>query len=198
MLSLELSVLTIGIAITGLLFQPSPLLSLHPSWVEPLFAQKTLVMEVTPLKRFFSDFDSMLVHNDGVAEGAKRSHMAAVKERSPQLPLSKHQQTIEVYRSMKVTFRQSGGYTGLIKGCEIDTDLLPSDEAIRLQSLVERSGILKAEGGQTPNARDLFDYEIIVEIGKDIYHVSFDSSATPKNVMPLLEYLKSRAKPRSL
>ena len=38
---------------------------------------------------------------------------------------------------MKITFRQSGGYAGLIMGSEIDTDSLAAEEAAKLQSLVE-------------------------------------------------------------
>ena len=64
---------------------------------------------------------------------------------------------------MKVMFRQSGGYTGLMMGSELDTDSLPSDEAASLQSLVEQSGILQAKSGRSPNARDLLNYEITVE-----------------------------------
>jgi hypothetical protein len=98
---------------------------------------------------------------------------------------------------MKVTFRQSGGYAGLIKGCEFNTDLLPTDEATTLQSLVEQSGILQAKGGQTPNARDLLNYRITVETSEGVHSVSFDDLSIPEGAAPLLEYLQSQAKPQS-
>ena len=49
---------------------------------------------------------------------------------------------------MKITFRKSGGYEGLIMGCEINTDSLPAEEAAKLQSQVEQSGILPAQSKQ--------------------------------------------------
>jgi hypothetical protein len=127
-----------------------------------------------------------------------RSHLALVKGSAHLLHFSGRKPVIQVRRSMKITFRQSGGYTGLIKGCEIDTNALPSDEANRLQALVEQSGLLKTEGRQLSDGRDLLDYEITIEIGHEVHHISFDNMSLPAEVIPLLEYLQSRAKPRSL
>lgn len=98
---------------------------------------------------------------------------------------------------MKITFRESGGYAGLIRGCELDTDSFPPDEAVELQSLVEQSGILQAKGGRTPNARDLLNYEITVQTSEGVHRVSFDDMTLPESAVPLLEYLQSRAQPRS-
>ena len=66
---------------------------------------------------------------------------------------------------MKVTLRQSGGVAlgTKIREAQEDTNLLPADEAARLKSLVEQSGILEAEGGRAPRARDAFSFEIIIE-----------------------------------
>ena len=96
---------------------------------------------------------------------------------------------------MKVKFGQSGGYAGLRRGCELDTDSLPADEAATLQSLVEQSGILQAKSGRTPTARDLFNYDITIETSQGSHHVSFDDMTMPESVDPLLEYLQDRAKP---
>ncbi|MFB2772751.1 protealysin inhibitor emfourin [Pelatocladus sp. BLCC-F211] len=100
---------------------------------------------------------------------------------------------------MKVKFSQSGGYAGLRRGCELDTDSLPSDEAAKLQSLVEQSGILQAESRHAPHARDLFNYNITIETSEDdaIRTVSFDDLSLPESAEPLLEYLQDCAKPLS-
>lgn len=108
----------------------------------------------------------------------------------------KHLPTSEIYH-MKVTFRQSGGYAGLIRGCELDTDSLSPDEAITLQSLVEESGILKVKDGHTPQGRDLLQYKITVETSEGVYHVSFDDMTLPESAAPLIEYLQSHSTPRS-
>jgi hypothetical protein len=97
---------------------------------------------------------------------------------------------------MKVTFRQSGGYAGLIRGCELDTDSQPSDEATRLQSLVAESGILQIEGGHMPQGRDLLQYEISIETSEGVRHVSLDDMTLPESAIPLIEYLQSQATPR--
>jgi len=99
---------------------------------------------------------------------------------------------------MKVKFQQSGGFAGLIRGCELDTDDLSADEARTLQSLVEQSNLEGIKGGQTPGARDLMTYEITVETGEGVHHVSFDDMSMPESVEPLLEFLESRAKPQPL
>jgi hypothetical protein len=105
-----------------------------------------------------------------------------------------------VFSPMKVIFRQSGGYASLILGCELNTSLMESREAQALQSLVERSGFSKwkTTGGYAPSAADLTNYEITVETGKGIYKIVFDDLTIPKNILPLLEYLKACAKPLPL
>lgn len=102
---------------------------------------------------------------------------------------------------MKITFRQSGG---LALGTKIgeakeDTDLLPPDEATRLRSLVEQSGILEAQSSRAPKARDVFSYEIVVETddGK-VHRKVFDQMALPESADPLIEHLTARSKLRDL
>ncbi|WP_199338138.1 protealysin inhibitor emfourin [Nostoc sp. FACHB-133] len=103
----------------------------------------------------------------------------------------------EAYSTMKVKFVQSGGYAGLRRGCEVDTNLLPSNEAAKLKSLVEQSGILqKAKSNHAPHARDLFNYNITVETAEgEQCNVSFDDLSLPEGIQPLLNYLQSCAYP---
>ena len=84
------------------------------------------------------------------------------------------------------------------RGCELDTNSLPADQAAKLQSLVEQSGILEAKSGHAPHARDLFNYDITVETTQGDRTVSFDDLSLPEGVEPLLEYLQSCAKPLPL
>ena len=98
---------------------------------------------------------------------------------------------------MKVKFLQSGGYAGLIRGCEIDTESLTPKEADALQSLIKKSNIkgnrkFSARGG----ARDLNNYVITVESKDEFHTISFDDMSVPENVQDLLGFLKGRAKPQ--
>lgn len=113
------------------------------------------------------------------------------------LPLSQKLLISKVESPMKIKFRQSGGYAGLIRGCELDTNLLPPDEAAQLESLVKKSGILQAKSVHSENAADLINYKITIQTQKDIYQVTFDDLTLPENVLPLLDYLQSKSKPIS-
>ncbi len=96
---------------------------------------------------------------------------------------------------MKITFRQSGGYAGLIRGCELDTDALPDEEVARLRSLVQQSGILQAQSNPTPNAFDLCNYELTIETNEGIHQISCDDLSLPEEAVPLVEYLQEQARP---
>jgi hypothetical protein len=97
---------------------------------------------------------------------------------------------------MKIIFRQSGGYGGLIRGCEIDVDALPADEAAEVRSLVKSSGILGAKSARSKAARDVFNYSITVETGSGAHQVEFDDTTIPAGAVPLLDYLRSKSGPR--
>jgi hypothetical protein len=98
-------------------------------------------------------------------------------------------------KHMKIKFRQSGGYAGLRMGCDLDTKLLSPEEATQLESLVNTSGVLQANGDRSENAADLISYEISIETNQGTHQVTFDDLTLPENVLPLLDYLQSRAKP---
>lgn len=96
---------------------------------------------------------------------------------------------------MQIKFRQSGGYAGLIRGCDINSDSLSVGEAAELQSLVEQSGILNLKSKQTAKAADLIGYEITLETRDGIHQVSVDDLSLPERAIPLLDYLQKRARP---
>ncbi|MCJ8280639.1 MAG: hypothetical protein MJK14_12255, partial [Rivularia sp. ALOHA_DT_140] len=85
---------------------------------------------------------------------------------------------------MKIKFSQTGGFAGLTRGCELDTQSLPTDEAAKLQSLVEESGILQSQSSNsnTSNARDAFNYNITIETNDgDEQTISYDDLNQPEN-----------------
>lgn len=110
--------------------------------------------------------------------------------------VNKERSSNEVYHPMKITFRQSGGYGGLRLGYEVDTASLSPDEATKLESLVQQSGILQTSNpaNSNPAARDLLQYQITVENQGTTRQISFDDSSLPPGIEPLLDYLQDRAK----
>ena len=109
------------------------------------------------------------------------------------LSMSNGRPVSEIDYPMKITFRQSGGYAGLTKGCEIDTELLSSEEAQELKSLVAQTGILEAQSKQSPNVADAFNYLIIIETIERTHQVSFDELSLPREVIPLIDFLEERS-----
>lgn len=99
---------------------------------------------------------------------------------------------------MKIRFRQSGGYAGLIRGCEVDIESLSPEALKALESLAEKSKIRGMEDYRNPRARDLRIYEIEVEIGKEIKRITFDEMSIPDDLKNLFELLKRKAKPQPL
>lgn len=98
---------------------------------------------------------------------------------------------------MKVRFLQSGGFVGIVKGCELDTASLAPDEVRELERLVGESGIAGSGIFLSDKARDLQQYEITIEDGNSI-SVVLDDSSVPQAAKPLLGFLKKCARPRNL
>ena len=99
---------------------------------------------------------------------------------------------------MKMNFVQSGGFLGMVKGCEIDTETLPADEAKKLEGLVQASGISASSELVSDSGRDLQQYEISIEEGASKISAVFDDETLPQSAKPLVGYLRKRARPKSL
>jgi hypothetical protein len=102
--------------------------------------------------------------------------------------------TLEVV--MRVTFLQSGGVVGAVRGCELDSRSLAPDEARELEALVVSSGITESGEFLSPAGRDLRLYEIRVENGMNIVVATFDDRTLPERARPLLSLLRRHAKSR--
>ena len=96
---------------------------------------------------------------------------------------------------MKVRFDQSGGYAGLLRGCDLDTSTLPPDEARQLEQLVQASAMPASGEFLSNSSRDLHQYEITIEDGASIRTVILDDESLPATAKPLIGYLKKCAKP---
>jgi len=95
---------------------------------------------------------------------------------------------------MKVRFRQTGGFGGLVLGCDLDTSSLPPSEAQELARLIEQARLEKIDARPSEKARDLQNYEIAMESDEVTAKASFDDMSVDANVEPLLEFLRQRAR----
>jgi hypothetical protein len=101
---------------------------------------------------------------------------------------------------MKVKFRQSGGFGGLVRGCEVDTQSLAAPLAKKLESLVQPLLERKTpkSAAPPPGSADLTNYEIEIEAGGKPLRIVADDLSIPPAVEPLLDYLRKQAKPEKL
>ena len=99
---------------------------------------------------------------------------------------------------MKVSFRQSGGFAGLVKGVDLDSSNMAADQGQQLEKLAAASGIQGSTTARLQVARDLMQYDIRIEQNSQVSKLSFDDKTVPPAVQPLLTYLKSQAHPMPL
>jgi hypothetical protein len=97
---------------------------------------------------------------------------------------------------MKVRFVQSGGFAGAVKGCDLDTQALPPDQARELERLVRESGISQSGEHLSDGGRDLHQYEITIEDGRRKLAVTFDDANVPPAARAFLGFLKKCARPQ--
>jgi len=95
-----------------------------------------------------------------------------------------------------VTFRQSGGFAGLIRGCELETAAMPSEEADRLSFLVKRCLEGEAPAEHEGEARDEMSYEIVIEEADQARRLAFSDRGVTSLTKPLLEFLSERSAPQ--
>jgi hypothetical protein len=94
---------------------------------------------------------------------------------------------------MKIRFRQTGGFGGLVLGCDLDTSTLPPAEAQELTRLIKQADLKKTQTKRSDKARDLQQYEIAVE-NEITAKASFDDMSVDDTVEPLLDFLRQRAR----
>jgi len=96
---------------------------------------------------------------------------------------------------MIVSFRQGGGFAGLIWGCELDTSTMPAGEADALRGLVQQSEVERAGSIVQSRGRDVEVYEIVIRSGDREHRVRFDEMTLPEGLEPLIDFLRVRARP---
>jgi hypothetical protein len=96
---------------------------------------------------------------------------------------------------MKVRFRQSGGFAGLVRGAELDTDSLPPTQAAELERLVAAASLPSGKRATAAGA-DRQQYEIAVErTGAHRIESRFGDGDLTDELAALVAFLRARAKP---
>ena len=96
---------------------------------------------------------------------------------------------------LRVSFEQSGGFAGLLKGCVLDADELPADESAELRRLVASSGLETSSEGTSRGTRDRRQLAITIDRGGERVEIVCDDGCTPEEARPLVAFLAARAKP---
>lgn len=97
---------------------------------------------------------------------------------------------------MKIIFNQSGGFLGIHRGCELDTETLSPDIAHELEKLSKTSEILTSGVFFSEAGRDMHQYDITIDDGNSEVSVTFDDETLPATVQPLIDYLQKYAHPK--
>jgi hypothetical protein len=99
---------------------------------------------------------------------------------------------------MKVLFEQSGGWGNpLGRICKIETDELDAKTSEQLAKLVKAAKLGSIASSVSPLGRDMIQYRIEIEDGAKTTTATFDDTGMTEAARPLIEFLQSRARPRT-
>ncbi len=99
---------------------------------------------------------------------------------------------------MKISFVQSGGFMGMLTGCELDTEGLAPDTAQELEQIANASGLVTSGTFFSESSRDLYQYDITIEDGDSAISVIYDDATLPASAQSLVDYLQEHAVPKPL
>ncbi len=95
--------------------------------------------------------------------------------------------------TVQVKFRQSGGVTGVLRGCDLNTSELPANEAQELRELLDQS--LPSKTNAPAKLRDGSDYDLTVTVDGVTQTFQFATGAVGEAVKPLLRFLRKHSGP---
>ncbi|MGB7443178.1 MAG: protealysin inhibitor emfourin [Coleofasciculaceae cyanobacterium] len=95
---------------------------------------------------------------------------------------------------MKIKLRQTGGFAGLAKSIEIDTEKISPDEAKMLKSLVNQSSFFELPQPMMAAMADQEQYSIKVESKDQSRELHLSKASTPEQLKPLIDCIAKQAK----
>jgi len=95
---------------------------------------------------------------------------------------------------MKITFKQTGGFAGVVKSVQIDSESIPTPERQALESLVEGSGFWDLSAGEPRQMPDAEGYFLCVESGERSHALHLCGPDVPDQLRPLIRYLAQQSR----
>lgn len=96
---------------------------------------------------------------------------------------------------MKLRFRQSGGFAGLSRGCEMAVENLAPELRKLLDHALAHPGAKPVPSG---NMADAMTYSLSVDAPGSTQELHFDDGAIPPALAPLLAHLSAASEPMPL
>jgi len=97
---------------------------------------------------------------------------------------------------MQITFLQSGGFAGVMRGVRIDPATLPASEREELERLVAACGLDGSCERFAETGRDRRQYDLAIDRDGRIDRLSCDDGCLPEAARPLVAFLAARATPQ--
>ncbi len=97
---------------------------------------------------------------------------------------------------MLIRLERTGGFAGLRRTVTLNTDILPSEEALKLQEIIDAAGFFDLPEKFPLPARgaDYFVYRLTVEKDGKKHIVEVSEPAVPAELRPLLQSLLKYAR----
>jgi hypothetical protein len=94
---------------------------------------------------------------------------------------------------LRLTFRETGGFAPVLRGCVLDAALLSAELAAELRALVNASDILHMTDRRLPAAADMRVLSFAIRDDGREHDVRFDAGAIPRSLTPLLAFVRRHA-----
>ena len=100
----------------------------------------------------------------------------------------------------RVRFRQSGGFAGLVRACDLTPDSLDAHSREELERLVAASGlaardIAASSSPHSKTSRDVTQYDIEIELPAGRRRATLTDHDLDGPAGPLIAFLQKRARP---
>jgi hypothetical protein len=92
----------------------------------------------------------------------------------------------------KVRFQQSGGFAGLVRGCDVEAASL---DASALRALEQQAEAGSRGASRSPAARDTLTYAITIETEAGTKTLEFDELNVPAGLASLVAHLSKQCRP---
>lgn len=97
-----------------------------------------------------------------------------------------------------VRFRVSGGFAGLVRGCEVGSDALTAADRRSIEQAVTRTSGAGGGTARAPGARDARQFDLSVDTDDGVRELSFDEMSVPPSLDGLVGRLEQQSRPMPL